>query len=425
MMMNKALLSARSGEAGRTFIFCHPMVKLYLDQIGKTEFMNTSYGDSRADFQLETWNGVPIVTSYNFVEGAETNIITMTGCYFTGSVTATGANHVGGLVGIAGWSKISSCYVTGSVQGGGNAGGLVGRYQNSATVNSYATGAVSGANDVGGLFGAVWTGSSTATNCVALNPSVRGGTVGRIIGNPASITLSDNAAFSGMTNNAGTTVWGECLPNNKNGADKTAAEIAAAGFFQGIFTGNTDIWTFAAGKLPGFNGETVNMPNYLIEELFTLSESDSYTFPWARPGYDAVTSLNVTVTNIVNRAIGPLTIELDGANAASFDLSATGIASIAAGNTASFTVSPKTGLSLGNYTATVTVSGGNDSYPVSESFNVTFLVGVKDVIDIIIEQQPKLNYVAGEPLDLTGLNHIDSYEYKILSTSSLQRVIIY
>ena len=74
MMMNKALLSARSGEAGRTFIFCHPMVKLYLDQIGKTEFMNTSYGDSRADFQLETWNGVPIVTSYNFVEGAETNI---------------------------------------------------------------------------------------------------------------------------------------------------------------------------------------------------------------------------------------------------------------------------------------------------------------------------------------------------------------
>jgi hypothetical protein len=74
MMMNKALLSARSGEAGRTFIFCHPMVKLYLDNIGKIQFMGTEYGDSKADFQLEAWNGVPIVTSYNFVEGAETNI---------------------------------------------------------------------------------------------------------------------------------------------------------------------------------------------------------------------------------------------------------------------------------------------------------------------------------------------------------------
>lgn len=74
MMMNKALLSARAGEMGSTFIFCHPKVKLYLDAIGKTERMRTTFTDRAANFELDTWNGVPIVTSYNFVDGAETNI---------------------------------------------------------------------------------------------------------------------------------------------------------------------------------------------------------------------------------------------------------------------------------------------------------------------------------------------------------------
>lgn len=74
MMVNKALLSARSGEAGKTMIMCHPTVKLYLEDIGKIQSIQTSYGEKAADFQLETWNGVPIVTSYNFMDGTEINI---------------------------------------------------------------------------------------------------------------------------------------------------------------------------------------------------------------------------------------------------------------------------------------------------------------------------------------------------------------
>lgn len=74
MMMNKALLSARYGEAGKTFIFCHPTVKLYLEEIGKIESLQTAYSERAADFRLDTWNGIPIITSYNFADGSETNI---------------------------------------------------------------------------------------------------------------------------------------------------------------------------------------------------------------------------------------------------------------------------------------------------------------------------------------------------------------
>ena len=74
MMVNKALLAARSGEAGKTMIMCHPAVKLILEDIGKIQYMQTQYGQSGANFMLETWNGIPLVTSYNFMDGTEANI---------------------------------------------------------------------------------------------------------------------------------------------------------------------------------------------------------------------------------------------------------------------------------------------------------------------------------------------------------------
>lgn len=74
MMVEKALLSARTGEAGKTILICHPKVKLHLAEIGKTEFVQSSYSDKNPDFRVDTWSGVPIITSYNFVDGAESAI---------------------------------------------------------------------------------------------------------------------------------------------------------------------------------------------------------------------------------------------------------------------------------------------------------------------------------------------------------------
>lgn len=74
MMVENAMLAARLGEAGKTILICHPKVKLYLAEIGKTEFVQASYGDKNPDFRFDTWNGVPIITSYNMMDGTESTI---------------------------------------------------------------------------------------------------------------------------------------------------------------------------------------------------------------------------------------------------------------------------------------------------------------------------------------------------------------
>ena len=73
-MVEKALLSARVGEAGKSMILCHPRVKLILEDVGKIQHIQTEYGQKAADFRLETWDGVNIVTSYNFMDGTEADI---------------------------------------------------------------------------------------------------------------------------------------------------------------------------------------------------------------------------------------------------------------------------------------------------------------------------------------------------------------
>ncbi|GHV64645.1 hypothetical protein AGMMS49587_17450 [Spirochaetia bacterium] len=99
--------------------------------------------------------------------------------------------------------------------------------------------------------------------------------------------------------------------------------------------------------------------------------SGAYTFPAAIAGYGTQTALSVTIANTGNRDTGNLTAALSGAGSGSFFLSKTTVTSIAVGDTGSFTVVPKTGLSAGSYTATVTISGGNG---ISKNFSVSFTV---------------------------------------------------
>jgi uncharacterized membrane protein len=109
---------------------------------------------------------------------------------------------------------------------------------------------------------------------------------------------------------------------------------------------------------------------------FSLSKTGTYAFDDANVGYTAITPLAVTITNTGNQATGSLIVALSGTNAASFALSATSISSIAAGETGTFTLVPKTGLTTaggatGTYTATVTVAGGDD---ITASFDLSFTV---------------------------------------------------
>jgi formylglycine-generating enzyme required for sulfatase activity len=113
----------------------------------------------------------------------------------------------------------------------------------------------------------------------------------------------------------------------------------------------------------------------------SLSQSGLHTFTEAIAGYEEQTPKAITVNNIGNLPTGDLTAALSGTNAGSFVLSATTINSIDVEGDDSFTVVPKTGLTLGTYTATVTVSGGNS---ISATFTVSFTVVFPEYVMIAV-----------------------------------------
>ena len=126
--------------------------------------------------------------------------------------------------------------------------------------------------------------------------------------------------------------------------------------------------------------------DWYLSELFTvdyvpktanisLDQSGTVDFGSKEAEYSAAPDAKtITITNNGTAATGALTISLSGTNASSFTLSKSSITDIAAAGTDTFTVQPKTGLAVGTYTATVTVSGESVT---SKSFDVKFVVTAK------------------------------------------------
>jgi M6 family metalloprotease-like protein len=138
------------------------------------------------------------------------------------------------------------------------------------------------------------------------------------------------------------------------------------------YLGFHDMTTSGEGTLIAIDDISIEgaTPTYGI----TLSQTTAHTFTSANFGYAAPTPLSVTINNTGNQPTGALTIALSGTNANDFTLSKT-TSNIAAGATDNFTVAPKTGSSVGTYTATVTVAGSNVA---SQIFNVSFAVSKAD-----------------------------------------------
>ncbi|MGL5440204.1 MAG: CARDB domain-containing protein, partial [Filifactoraceae bacterium] len=111
---------------------------------------------------------------------------------------------------------------------------------------------------------------------------------------------------------------------------------------------------------------------YKVETYeITITPSEEKTFTSKTIGYTEQESHEVTVKNTGTGATGNLTVNLSGANASSFELDKNSISSLASNGEAKVTVKPKTGLAVGSYQATVTVSGSNG---ITQSFKVNFTV---------------------------------------------------
>jgi hypothetical protein len=120
--------------------------------------------------------------------------------------------------------------------------------------------------------------------------------------------------------------------------------------------------------------------------------------------YTAQTAKTVTITNTGNQATGTLTAALSGTDNGSFTLSTTSISSIAAGDTGTFTVRPKTGLAVGTRTATVTVSGSNG---ITANFDVSFTVtppGMAKVIYTWVNENDQIVTSGGSTTLSRGAN---------------------
>jgi len=71
-MLNQLADLVRASNSG-TFFFMHPKVKSALYGLKTTQLM-TTVNDKNFDTAFDRWNGIPIVTSYNFVDGTEANV---------------------------------------------------------------------------------------------------------------------------------------------------------------------------------------------------------------------------------------------------------------------------------------------------------------------------------------------------------------
>lgn len=68
-LMRKALRAARATR-GNSFIYCHPAVKDALGAYKGSALEMTTLDDDR-NTKVEAWDGIPIVSSYNFKDGTE------------------------------------------------------------------------------------------------------------------------------------------------------------------------------------------------------------------------------------------------------------------------------------------------------------------------------------------------------------------
>jgi uncharacterized repeat protein (TIGR02543 family) len=150
------------------------------------------------------------------------------------------------------------------------------------------------------------------------------------------------------------------------GKDTFTVAPAGTGLFIGTYTATIRV------NSEQFNvsftvDSTVGSPVYRVG----LSETGTYYFPGAAPGYGPQSPRTITVTNTGNQATGPLTVGKSGPGGGFFTVSPPSLNSIAAGGGGSFTVVPIPGLVAGTYTATITVSNGNG---INASFEVNFTV---------------------------------------------------
>ena len=245
--------------------------------------------------------------SYAYSGGITAEGINVWLCYSTAAVTATSnqGSHAGGIAGRAYGGNIYDCYTTGKItaNGYGYAGGIVGENYgysyNDAPLLTSTNGAGSGAkinwnmyyHEIKSLIFSCWTISEvvggsrgaggiagrnsyfgTIVGCAAFNPSITSTAenFGRVAYSTSYFSwtgetgkLGNNVAFFRMINPSGGVDWKNNISTMEDGFDFNYETIISDGTICGRFK-PVNGWTVENGKLPGLDGQTVDIPAFLI-----------------------------------------------------------------------------------------------------------------------------------------------------------------
>ena len=120
---------------------------------------------------------------------------------------------------------------------------------------------------------------------------------------------------------------------------------------------------------------TVTADWVAVAQSIVVDPKEDKVFPELEVGYGQIDPYTVTITNKGNKATGQLLVELSTGNTNAFDLSTKYIDSLAVGESAQFSVAPKTGLSVGSYSSNVAVSNSDG---VVASFKVSFIASTNE-----------------------------------------------
>jgi len=182
---------------------------------------------------------------------------TVSNCYVTGVVSSSLPGVVGGLLGEAFDATITDCYAECTISEGAKAGGLIGMLSGGSLSNSYASGSItaSQASYIGGLIGGMQLSAGNINSCysssaITINgeysggKSFTGGFVGYIYQNALSaVTISDcyaTGSISGTNFSAGSRIGGFIGENTStvsNCYTTVSIPSTVATTFKGAFVG--------------------------------------------------------------------------------------------------------------------------------------------------------------------------------------------
>ena len=174
-----------------------------------------------------------------------------------------------------------------------------------------------------------------------------------------SVTLDKNTLelYTGGSENLTATVAPDNATNkavNWSSSDNTVATVDTNGNVTAVKEGTAAITATAADD----SNISATCTVTVTDKTYTISaDPTALNFGSVYTGYAQPAAQTVTLTNTGNQ---PVTLT-QPASASSFEVGTLSKTKLAAGETATFTVQPKAGLSAGTYSDTITVSGTNNA----------------------------------------------------------------